>query len=185
MAVAQRLTEYEYEQFILAVGEGQWELHDGQLVEKPGMSFRHGQVPLLLGHFLLTQLDPNDYEVVAELRVRRLPDTVLMPDLMVAPAAFSAAIRDRRVLAIYSEPLPLVVEVWSPSTGHYDVETKIPIYRQRGDLEVWRIHPYERTLTRWVRQLDGSYIETIHHSGIVSLTAFIGVAIDLDRLFAG
>ncbi len=35
--------------------------------------------------------------------------------------------------------------------GRVDVESKLPDYRRRGDLEVWRIHPYERTLTAWRR----------------------------------
>jgi Uma2 family endonuclease len=80
-----------------------------------------------------------------------------MPDLMVVPTAYSEEIRDRPVLAIFSDPLPLVVEIWSPSTGDYDVDAKVPVYQQRGDQEIWRIHPYERTLTSWQRQPDGSY----------------------------
>jgi Uma2 family endonuclease len=183
MAVAQRMTEQDYVEFVLSQVEGQWELHDGVLVEKPGMSFRHGEIPMLLGHFLLSQLDRREYSVLAELRVRRPTATVFMPDVMVVPTAYSEDIRDRPVLAIYSEPLPLVVEVWSPSTGNYDVDTKIPIYQQRGDLEIWRIHPYERTLTSWVRQADGSYRETVYRGGVAHLAALPGVSIDLDQLF--
>jgi Uma2 family endonuclease len=177
------MTEHDYEQFVLSGVEGQWELHDGRLVEKPGMSFRHGELPIFLGHLLLSQLDRAHFSVVTDLRVRRPTETVFVPDLMVVPAAYSEAIRDVPVLAIFSEPLPLVVEVWSPSTGDYDVDTKIPVYQQRGDLEIWRIHPYERTLTRWVRQPDGSCRETLHRGGVVSLAALTGVEIDLDRLF--
>jgi Uma2 family endonuclease len=44
-------------------------------------------------------------------------------------------------LELYVEPLPLVVEVWSPSTGQYDVDEKLPEYQRRGDLEIWRFHP--------------------------------------------
>jgi Uma2 family endonuclease len=184
MAVAQRMSEQDYERFVMSGVEGVWELHDGVLVEKPGMSFRHGQIPVLLGHFLLSQLDWSAFSVVVELRVRRPAATVLMPDLMVVPTAYNEEIRDRPVLAIYSDPLPLVVEVWSPSTGDYDVDTKIPVYRERGDIEIWRIHPYDRTLISWVRQPDGSYRETLYRDGIVRLTALPGVEINLDRLFA-
>jgi hypothetical protein len=35
------------------------------------------------------------------------------------------------VLATFSQPLPLVVEVWSASTGDCDVNTKIPGYMAR------------------------------------------------------
>ena len=183
MVVEQRISEAEYQQFVLSQPDGQWELHDGRLVEKPGVTFRHGQIPMLLGHFLLSQLDRDAYEVVSELRVRRPSATVFVPDLMVVPTAYSAEIRDRPVLAIFSDPLPLVVEVWSPSTGDYDVDAKVPVYQQRGDLEIWRIHPYERTLSAWRRQPDGSYQETVHRNGIVTPVALPGVEIDLDELF--
>jgi Uma2 family endonuclease len=183
MAIEQRISEEAYQQFMLSGVEGSWELHDGRLVEKPAMTFRHGQIPMLLGHFLLSQLDRDAYAVVSELRVRKSSATVFMPDLMVVPTAYSEEIRDRPVLAIFSDPLPLVVEVWSPSTGDYDVDAKVPVYQQRGDLEIWRIHPYERTVTSWQRQPDGSYQETIHRGGIVTPVALPGVAIDLETLF--
>jgi Uma2 family endonuclease len=183
MAVEQRISEEAYQQFVLSGVDGSWELHDGRLVEKPGMTFRHGQIPMLLGHLLLSQLDRDAYEVVSELRIRRSSATVFAPDLMVVPAAYSEEIRDRPVLAIFSDPLPLVVEVWSPLTGDYDVDAKVPVYQQRGDLEIWLIHPYERTVTSWRRQPDGSYQETIHRSGIVRPVALPGVAIDLETLF--
>jgi hypothetical protein len=57
MAAEQRISEEAYLQFVLSGVDGSWELHDGRLVEKPGMTFRHGQIPILLGHFLLSQLD--------------------------------------------------------------------------------------------------------------------------------
>jgi Uma2 family endonuclease len=68
---------------------------------------------------------------------------------------------DPRAFNAYADPLPLVVEVWSPSTGDYDVKTKLNLYQQRGDVEIWFIHPYDRTLTTWRRQRDGSYLERV------------------------
>ena len=183
MPVEQLISEEAYKRFVLSGVEGSWELHDGRLVEKPAMTFRHGQIPMLLGHFLLSQLDRAQFQVVSELRVRRSSATVFVPDLMVVPAAYSEEIRDRPVLAIFSEPLPLVVDVWSPSTGDYNVDAKLPVYQQRGDLEIWRIYPCERTLTAWRRQPDGSYQEKIHREGVVKPAALPGVAIDLGALF--
>lgn len=83
----------------------------------------------------------------------------------------------------YSSPLPLVVEIWSPSTGDYDVDSKIPEYQRRGDLEIWRIHPFERTLIIWRRQPDGSYTEEHVTGGIVTPVALPNVSIDLNTLF--
>ena len=185
MAVAQRMTEQDYEQFVLSGAEGLWELHDGVLVEKPGRSWEHVDTIAELVTVLRNQLDRRQFAAVAESRVRRTTATILMPDVMVVPAAYMAQVRDRPgTLAIFPGPLPLVVEVWPASTGDYDVDTKIPVYMQRGDLEIWRIHPYERTETSWVRQPDGSYRETVYRGGVVSLAALPGVEIDLDRLFA-
>ncbi|MBA3450508.1 MAG: Uma2 family endonuclease [Chloroflexia bacterium] len=182
MAVAQRMNEEAYLEFVLSGVEGAWELHDGRLVEKPGMSWDHGRIVTRLISSFDQQLDPADIFVFAELRVRRQSAIVFLPDLMVVPATYSQEFRNRPVLAIFSDPLPLVVEVWSPSTGEYDVDAKLPIYQQRGDLEIWRFHPYERTLTSWQRQSDGSYVETLHRSGTIAPMALPGVTIDLGTL---
>ena len=91
---------------------------------------------------------------------------------------------DQRTLEVYETPLPLVVEVWSPSTGQYDVETKLLEYQRRSDAEIWLIHPYDRTLRAWQRQPDGSYREVLHTAGAVRPVALPGVVIDLDTLFA-
>jgi hypothetical protein len=85
------------------------------------------------------------------------------------------------------------VEVWSRPTGAYDFETKLQGYRERGDRENWFIHPYERTLTAWRRQPDGSYAEEIYRGGLVAVAScpqspgvpFPGVMIDLDALLDG
>ena len=118
-------------------------------------------------------------------RVRRPMATIFMPDVFVVPMAFGEPFRGKPgTLAIISPPLPLVVEVWSASTGDYDVEAKLPIYQQRGDQEIWLIHPYEQTLTSWQRQADSSYHQSIHRGGTVTPMALPWVTIDLDRLFS-
>ena len=80
--------------------------------------------------------------------------------------------------------MPLVVDVWSPSTGDTDVADKLQEYQQRGDLEIWHIHPYERTLTAWVRRSDGSYTETLYTGGAVQPAFLPNVTIELASLFA-
>jgi Uma2 family endonuclease len=80
--------------------------------------------------------------------------------------------------------MPLVVEVWSPSTGEYDVDEQLPEYQARGDLEIWRVHPFERTLTVWRRQADGAYAHEVYEGGVVRPIALPGVTIDLDALFS-
>ena len=102
---------------------------------------------------------------------------------MVIPAAYQEPL-DPRDLGAYAEPLPFVAEVWSPTTGNYDIAAKLPSYRARGDLEIWFVHPCEDTLTAWRRQPDGGYTETLSTGGIVSVASLPGVAIDLDDLLA-
>jgi Uma2 family endonuclease len=184
MAVAQRMTEQDYVEFVESGIEGMWELHDGRLVEKPGMSWKHlNMIPFLIAA-ILPQLDPGIYRVVTEGRVRRPPATVFLPDVAIVPISYAEHILDLPTLPIFSGPVPLVVEIWSPSTGDYDTDTKVPVYQQRGDHEIWRIHPFERTLTRWVRQDHGEYVETLHRGGTLSLDALPEVTIDLDAMFA-
>ncbi len=186
MSVAQRITEAEYEQLVWADPDRKWELVDGRLREKPGMSWEHGEILIQLGYLLRRQLDRRQFSV---LRTKAVsgghPARYSSPTSFVAPIAYGEEFRDRPgMLAIMSsQPLPLVIEVWSRSTGDYDVAAKIPVYQQRGDLEIWRIHPYERTLTAWRRQPDGTYTETVYSEGIVTPATLPGVVIDLAELF--
>jgi Uma2 family endonuclease len=184
MAVAQQVSEREYVEFVLSHPDERWELHAGVLVEKPGMSWEHlGAIGVLVGS-LYQQLDLDEYVVFVNSRVRQPEATVFLPDIAVVPVAYGPEFWGRPgTLAIFSKPLPLIIEVWSKSTGDYDVDTKVPIYQRRGDAEIWRLHPYEHTLTRWIRQSSGSYVETVHYGGVVELTVPHGVEIDLDRLF--
>ncbi len=75
-----------------------------------------------------------------------------------------------------------MAEVWSPSTGGTDVRTKIAEYQERGDLEIWFLHPFERTLLAWRRQPDGTYTEELYRIGKVQPVALPDVTIDLETL---
>ncbi len=108
------------------------------------------------------------------------PGTYLIPDVAVVP---NRGLTDETGLENYEDPLLFVAEIWSPSTGIYDVDTKFPEYRRRGDCEIWRIHPRDRTVIAWTLQPDGSYTETTHRSGIATVGTLPGVRIDMDRLF--
>ncbi len=182
----EHVSEETYRQFALGDPQGQWELYRGQLRKKPGMSVEHGGITDNLLAFLYSQLDRNDYRIrTTHARLRRSADTYYVPDIAVIPTSVVQALREQPgSLDAYPEPLPLVVEIWSPSTGRYDINEKLPDYQQRGDLEIWYVHPYERTLTAWRRRPDGMYAESVYRGGIVNPESLSGVAIDLDALFA-
>src|SRR5687768_9890506 len=101
MAVAQRMNENDYEQFVMTGAEGIWELHDGVLVEKPAVSWDHGLIITRLARQLLPQLDEAEYEVrFNEGRVHKPDDTIYIPDLLVVPVAYGRDFAGRPVLAI-------------------------------------------------------------------------------------
>ena len=186
MAIETRISGEAYERLALAEPDRKWELRDGVLREKPGMTAAHNWLAVTLGYMLMSQLDRAVLPACGLMRdgctVPERPTSSRMFSSF-QPAYVTPLLDQQDVLEVYDQPLPLVVEVWSRSTGDYDVEEKLAVYQQRGDLEIWRIHPYERTLTAWRRQPDGSYEETIHREGVVRPTALPGVEIDLAALF--
>ncbi|MGH2615515.1 MAG: Uma2 family endonuclease [Thermomicrobiales bacterium] len=187
MATTTSISEREYRELALNDPERKWELWDGVLVEKPPMSIPHNDVASYLGFLLQSQLDRSVYRVhVNGGRARYTPRNYYIPDVVVIPAAFVLPhMKDPRALDAFVDPLPLVVEVWSRTTGDYDVAAKLPAYRQRGDLEIWFIHPYERTLTTWRRQPDGTYTEDLYRGGVIPVVSLPGVTIDFDALLDG
>lgn len=148
------------------------------------MTLEHNRLMFELAYALRRQINPDEFGVRSNAgHVRLSSQAYYIPDVLVVSTDLQRRLEGTRLLETYSAPLPLVVEVWSVSTGDYDVETKLREYQLRGDLEIWRLHPYERSLISWQRQLDGSYLEQIHHGGLVRPVGLPGVVIDLDLLF--
>ena len=148
------------------------------------MSQEHNSDQWRLGFLLQAQLGWDSYEIRTETRLR-LPDgRYYVPDTCVVPLALlQPRARAPRGLEVFDSPLPLVIEVWSPSTGEYDVEEKLRHYQERGDLEIWRVHPYDETITTWVREPDGRYTETFYAEGSASPRHLPGVTVTLADLF--
>ena len=187
MAIVNRISEQEYRDLALNESDRLWELWDGVPQEKPLMSMKHEDVSFYLGHMLANQLDRRLYRVnINGGRARLSPRSYYIPDVVVIPAAYKLPFEDDpRSFNAFAQPLPLVVEVWSPPTGHYDIATKLQGYRERGDAEIWFIHPYERTLTAWRRQPDESYAEETYRGGVIPVASLPDVIIDFDALLDG
>ena len=136
--IAMAVTAATYERIALEDPEGNWELHRGRLREKPGMSFAHNQTLSMLAAQLLRQLDLTRHTLrVNHGHINRADETYYIPDLFLVPLGLeNQAWSVRNVLETYGQPLPLVVEVWSPSAGGYDVDAKFPEYQRRGDQEI-------------------------------------------------
>ena len=178
------VSEQTFLELALQDPEGHWELHCGRPRRKPGMTAGHNRVASELHYELRRQLDRTEFGVRSNIgHLRVSTQSYYIPDVFVVPTDLERPLLATRELETYTAPLPLVVEVWSASTGDYDVETKLPEYQQRGDLEIWRLHPYDRTLISWQRQPDGSYVARVFTSGSVRPVALPGVVIDLEALF--
>lgn len=179
------ITQQTFERVALEDPDGKWELHCGTLRSKPGMTTRHNHTGRILGFWLQQQLPLDRYEGSSDTAYVRLsPTQSYIPDVAVIPMELLRR-KDRdepNRLEVYGDPLPLIVEVWSPSTGKEDLTQKLPGCQARGDAEIWLIHPRERTLRAWVRGPDGTYTEHVHHGGLVRPSALPGVTIDLDEL---
>jgi Uma2 family endonuclease len=187
MATTTIISEQEYRELALADTDHLWELWDGVLVEKPLMSMKHDNQSFRLGFMLQSQLDWDIYRVnVNGGKTRYTERNFYIPDVVVIPATYQLPYEDDpRSFNAFAEPLPFVAEVWSRTTGDYDMAAKLPLYRQRGDLEIWFLHPYERTLAVWRKQPDGSYSEEHYTGGSVAIASLPGVTIDLDGLLNG
>lgn len=178
------VSEATYERLALEDIEGQWELVCGRPRQKPGMTQDHNSVARRLGFELQSQLGMNAFEVaVNTARLRTPAGNHYIPDVVVIPTSLMANSWGTGRLQAYAAAVPFVAEVWSPSTGGYDIDEKLPDYRERGDIEVWRIHPVTREVTFWRCQLDGSYVEEQAVAGTVPVGSLPGVSIEIDRLF--
>jgi Uma2 family endonuclease len=186
MEQAMRVSEAEYIRLALEHPDEQWELHCGVLRKKPPMTWDHTNTIANLAELLHDQLDGNEYLVFTYMgRIRRSATGYYIPDVYVVPREMH-----RRLyrpgpgeMHSYPEPLPFVAEVWSQSTGRYDVRVKLREYQARGDAEIWLVHPYRRTIHAWRRRPEGNYTETVVTTGSVQLMALPGTVITIDALF--
>ena len=185
MAIETRISNEAYERLALAESDRKWELANGALREKPPMTFEHNWLGQKLAFMLMAQLDWSVYQVRSDSgRIRRPNSTYFIPDVFVLLTEYTRPFRHRDdILEVFDQPMPLVVEVWSPSTGNYDIKEKLAAYKHRGDLEIWSIQPYERRLTAWRRQPDGSYDEETFGEGSIEPVALPNVTIDLTALY--
>jgi Uma2 family endonuclease len=178
------VTAETYERLALEDPDGKWELVCGRLRQKPPMTHAHNSAEFELAFLLRLQLPREHWEVRCDAGRVRTAGSYFIPDVFVIPVGLTSPFRGKQdVLEAYTEPLPLVVEVWSPSTGEYDVTEKLAEYRRRGDAEIWLVHPFQRTLTTWRRSPDGTYAAETFTKGTVTPIALPGVQIDLEDLF--
>jgi Uma2 family endonuclease len=179
------VSEETYLRLVLEDPDSRWELHCGRLQQKPPMTARHNDVAWVLGFRIQQQLPLNQFRVRVDAgRARAIEQEFFIPDVIVVPAAQIERFKQEQptTAEVYSEALPFVTEVWSPSTGTHDRTTKLQDYQRRGDLEIWLLNVGERTLRAFRKQPDNTYTETVYRGGKVQPVALPNVTIDLDEL---
>lgn len=118
------------------------ELVDGQLVEKNGMTLKHGKIQLRLGRYWedCKESSGQGGEVYTDVPCRtkkqgRYPDVAyLTPELV---AQFGN-------LATLPQSLPLCAEIISPTDIAEDLFLKAQEYLESGSEEVWLVFPESR-----------------------------------------
>ena len=128
-----------------------YELIDGVLIVSPAPRIRHQRVAGRL-YKALDQARSDDLEVFfAPVDVVLAEDTVIQPDLLVAPID---AFTDRD---LPTAPL-LAVEVLSPSTRGVDLLLKKERLQRAGCAHYWVVDPNEPSVLAW-SLVDGVYRE--------------------------
>jgi Uma2 family endonuclease len=110
-----------------------YELVDGVLIVSPAPAIRH-QVVLLDLAILLRSACPEGLELVPGPGLRMSDITELVPDLAVVRRGDVAGVR-------LTEPPLLAVEVRSPSTALFDMNTKRAVYERFGIASYWVVVP--------------------------------------------
>lgn len=134
-----------------------YELIDGTLIVSPGPQLPHQDMVGNLHLLLRAACPPHLKVVLAPFDVVLADDTVIEPDLLVAP-------REQFTRADLPGPPLLAVEVLSPSTRRVDLLLKRDRLQAAGVPSYWLVDPAEPSVT--VLELrDGVYVQAGSGSG--------------------
>jgi Uma2 family endonuclease len=108
---------------------------------------------------------------------------VVQPDLLVVGIERLAIITEANVGGIPD----IAIEVLSPSNKRFDREKKLQLYRRVGVPELWYFDPADRSAEVFHADAEGRCVLTAKLSGndAIASTAFPGLSVTLDEVFAG
>ncbi|WP_225735691.1 Uma2 family endonuclease [Gulosibacter chungangensis] len=148
-----------------------YELIDGVLIVTPAPRVRHQRVLAQLVRILQESV-PSDLEVLfAPIDVVLADNTVIQPDLLVAP-------HDAFTETELPGPPLLAVEVVSPSTRSIDMLLKKERLQRAGCPHYWVVDPDEPSVIAW-DLVDGSYVEVDRATGTETFEVEIPVRLRL------
>ncbi|MFT4298739.1 MAG: Uma2 family endonuclease [Aeromicrobium sp.] len=139
-----------------------YELIDGTLIVSPAPARVHQRASKQLFLLLHAGASAGLEVFYAPFDVAMADDTVMQPDLLVAP---SGAFTDRN---LPTAPL-LAVEILSPSTRGVDLLLKKERLQRGGCPHYWVVDPDAPSITAWTL-IDGTYVEAGAATGDETLT---------------
>ena len=142
---AEVIPKLTYEEFRQLPADGKhYELIHGEVHLTPAPNTKHQFVVHNLDIALSLYVQKNKLGEVweAPLDVRLAEDTALQPDLVFVGSGRVEIVREEFIAGAPD----LVVEVLSASTAVHDRATKLPIYAQAGEPEVWLIDSQAKTV---------------------------------------
>ena len=152
---------------------------DGQLVEKNGMTLKHGRIQLKLGAYWRKYMESSGQggEVYTDVPCRtnkqgRRPDVAyLTPELL-------ARLGNSDVLP---QSFPLIAEIVSPTDIAEEVIAKSQEYLQSGCEEVWLVFPENRWI---IVNTYNQRLVFISGEVVSTQTALNGFSVAVDELLA-
>ncbi|MGI8646584.1 MAG: Uma2 family endonuclease [Nocardioides sp.] len=148
-----------------------YELIDGVLLVTPSPVRLHQRAVVRLVS-LLHERCLDDLEVLtAPFDVALADDTVMQPDILVARKA------DLTRRDLPTAPV-LAVEILSPSTRLFDLNTKKARFEVAGCASYWVVDPDEPSLIAW-NLIDGRFAEAAHVVGSETFTATTPYAVEV------
>jgi Uma2 family endonuclease len=154
------------------------QLFDGLLIMSPAPSILHQLVVQRLAQAL------GQYEeglvFTSPVDVRLGPARVLQPDIVFVARERYGILGKQEI----EGATDLVVEILSPSTGHYDLTRKRRIYEESGVREYWIVDPAERTIEVLALSDDGYRTAArVRGEGRVASALLDGFGVDAAKLF--
>lgn len=152
---------------------------DGQLVEKQGMTAKHGRIQARLAAYWINYRTSSSQggEVYTETpcrtvgRARRPDVSYLTPELVTQFGDFT----------VLPQSFPLIAEIVSPTDGAEEVFTKVKEYLRSSCQEVWVVFPD----SQWVLVVTQQRQVLFNRGDIVSTqTVLEGFSVAVNELLA-
>lgn len=178
MVATPELKALSLDEFLLhSIDDYEWV--DGQLVEKKGMTLRHGQIQSRLSYYWRSYMLSSGQggEVYTEALCRtakqgRRPDvSYLTPELL---TQFSGA-------TALPQSFPLIAEIASPDDSGEELFAKAKEYLQSGCQEVWLVFPE----TLWIIVItQEKYLLLTVGEEVSTQTILLGFSVAIAELLA-